>query len=367
MKIVIDARIINSSTGRYVERLLDYLQEIDVKNEYIVLVPSKDLNFWTPKASNFTLKTCEYKNYSFGEQLGFLRYLNKLEADLVHFCMPQQPIFYNKPHVTTVHDMTLLKTYNSDKNWLIFHTKQMVGKFVFKRVGKTSVHVLAPSEFTKQEYAKFAGIPLNKVTVTYEAAGIKDTHAKQYKLPYKQFLLYVGQQSDYKNIKRLSQAHQLLLKKYPELGLVLVGSRNASAKQNEAWAKENDYKNILFTGFVSNEELAWLFKNCSAYVFPSLMEGFGLPGLEAMAYGAPVASSNATCLPEVYGEAAEYFNPLDIEDMANAIENILSSEELKTGLVKKGYLRVKKYSWKKMAQQTHEVYMSALRPKDKNI
>lgn len=367
MKIVIDARIINSSTGRYVERLLDYLQEIDTKNEYTILVPSKDVNFWTPHASNFTLKICDYKNYSFGEQIGFLRYLNKLHADLVHFCMPQQPIFYSKPHITTVHDMTLLKTYNSDKNWLLFHFKQMVGKFVFKRVGKTSAHILAPSEFTKQEYAKFAGIQPKKITVTYEAAGIKDTRAKQYKLPYKKFLLYVGQQSDYKNIKRLIVAHQSLLSENPSLGLVLVGAKNTSAKQNEAWAQKNGYKNILFTGFVSNEELAWLFKNCSAYVFPSLMEGFGLPGLEAMAYGAPVASSNATCLPEVYGDAAEYFNPEDTSDMAGVIKKILEDEKLKVSLVKKGYLQVKKYSWKKMASQTHEVYINTLRSVDKDI
>lgn len=367
MKIAIDARIINSSTGRYVERLLDYLQEIDTKNEYVVLVPSKDLNFWIPKSSNFTLKPCDYKNYSFGEQLGFLHYLNKLGADLVHFCMPQQPIFYTKPHVTTVHDMTLLKTYNSDKNWLIFHAKQLVGKFVFKRVGKTSAHILAPSEFTKKEYAQFANISPKKITVTYEAAGIKDTRAKQYKMPYKKFLLYVGQQSDYKNIKRLVQAHQLLLKKYPDLGLVLVGAKNASAKQNEAWVKENNYKNILFTGFVSNEELAWLFQNCSVYIFPSLMEGFGLPGLEAMAYGAPVASSNATCLPEVYGDAAEYFDPLSIEDMAKSIEKIIDDEALRVALVKKGYLQVKKYSWKKMSKQTHEVYENILRSINKNV
>ncbi len=365
MKIAIDARIINSSTGRYVERLLDYLQDIDTKNEYVVLVPPKDRDFWKPRVKNFIIKTISYDNYSLGEQIGFLRYLNKLDADLVHFCMPQQPIFYNKPHVTTVHDLTLLKTYNSDKNWLVFHLKQFVGKFVFKLVGRTSAHIITPSEYTKQEYMKFAGIPAKKVAVTYEAAGIKDTRAKHYKLPYKKFLLYVGQQSDYKNIKRLIQAHQSLLKKYPDLGLVLVGAKNASAKQNETWTKENGFNNITFTGFVSNEELAWLFKNCRVYVFPSLMEGFGLPGLEAMAYGAPVVSSNATCLPEVYGEAAEYFDPLNIDDIAHSIEKVLTSEKRRVELVKKGYLQVKKYSWRVMAQQTHRVYMHALGLKDK--
>ena len=360
MKIIIDARIINSSTGRYVERLLDYLQEIDRENEYTVLVPTKDINFWIPTARNFTLKPCDYKNYSFSEQIGFLKFLNKLNADLVHFCMPQQPIFYSRPHVTTVHDLTLLQTYNSDKNWLLFHFKQLVGRFVFKRVGKTSAHIITPSKFTKDEYIKLAGISADKVTVTYEAAGINTTTPKKYALPSDNFLLYVGQQSDYKNIKRLVQTHQILLKKHPKLLLVLVGSMNASAKHNKTWVKENGYKNVHFTGFVSNEELAWLFKHCSAYVFPSLMEGFGLPGMEAMAYGAPVASSNATCLPEVYGDAAIYFDPLDADSMAKSITTVLEDKNIRKDLIEKGYAQVKKYSWKKMAEQTHKVYTDVL-------
>jgi glycosyltransferase involved in cell wall biosynthesis len=93
------------------------------------------------------------------------------------------------------------------------------------------------------------------------------------------------------------------------------------------------------------------------------MEGFGLPGLEAMSYGTPVVSSNATCLPEVYGDAAHYFNPTDVNDMARAIDEVIGNDNLRDDLTQKGYRQIKKYSWKRMAEQTHQVYMNALSDK----
>jgi glycosyltransferase involved in cell wall biosynthesis len=143
--------------------------------------------------------------------------------------------------------------------------------------------------------------------------------------------------------------------------LVLVGKKNASALQTEAYFTDQNYKNIVFTGFVADDQLAWLFKNCQAYIFPSLMEGFGLPGLEAMAYGAPVASSNATCLPEVYGKAAHYFTPTNVDSIAHAVEDILSNPTYRNELIANGYERVKTYSWQRMAEQTLAVYMNAIK------
>lgn len=358
--IAIDARIINSSTGRYVERLVTYLQDIDTENEYSILVPEKDKNFWKPRNTNFTVRTVNFDNYSLNEQIGFNNYLKKLNADLVHFCMPQQPVGYKGKKVTTFHDLTLLKTYNSDKNWLIYHTKQKIGKYVFKRVSQENNHIITISQFTKQELQSFFPVPDKAISVIYEASDISTVAPKKYQLPFKKYLLYVGQQSDYKNIKRLGDAHQILLAKYPDLGLVLVGKKNASALINEAYFKNKNYTNILFTDFVSDSQLSWLYSNAQAYVFPSLMEGFGLPGLEAMSYGTPVVSSNATCLPEVYGQAAHYFNPEDTSDIADAIDQVLSSDTLRTQLAKAGYKQIKKYSWKKMAKETHRVYMKVL-------
>jgi glycosyltransferase involved in cell wall biosynthesis len=173
--------------------------------------------------------------------------------------------------------------------------------------------------------------------------------------------MYVGQQSDYKNIKRLGEAHQKLLRKYPDLGLILVGKINASAQINKQYFESKGFKNIHFTDFLPNPQRDWLYQNTAAYVFPSLLEGFGLPGLEAMGYGAPVVSSNATCLPEVYDDAAHYFNPLDTDDMARAIDEVLSDESLRNKLIAEGYKQIAKYSWGRMAKQTHSVYIDAIR------
>jgi len=481
MHIAIDARIISSSTGRYIERLVYYLQEVDTVNQYSILVRSKDINFFKPSAPNFTVKVADFADYSFAEQIGFKKFLDKLAPDLVHFCMPQQPILYKgkhvttvhdlnllktynsdknwhtvnqysilvrskdinffKPsapnftvkvadfadysfaeqigfkkfldklapdlvhfcmpqqpilykgkHVTTVHDLNLLKTYNSDKNWLVFHLKQLVGRYVFKKISKTSSHIIVPSQFTKDEYVAFSGIPEEKVTLAYEAADISTTSPQPYKQPFKDFIMYVGQQSDYKNIKRLGDAHQKLLAKHPDLGLILVGRKNAPVLKNEAYFNEQGYilakhpdlglilvgrknapvlkneayfneqgyKNILFTDFIEDPQRDWLFTKCKAYVFPSLMEGFGLPPLEAMGRGAPVISSSATCLPEINGDAAKYFDPTNVDDMAKTIEEVIYDETLRQDLVKKGFLQIKKYSWRKMARQTHQVYLDAL-------
>lgn len=360
-KIVIDARIINSTTGRYVEKLLHYLQKIDSKNEYVVLIPSKDENYWKPTAKNFSVVFCDIKNYSIKEQTKFNLFLESLKPDLVHFCMPQQPILYKGRTVTTFHDLTLLKTYNDDKNWFKYKTKQQLGKSVFKKAAKNSTQIIVPSEYTKNDLVDFAKIPKSKITVTYEAADIKDTKPAKVTLPFKKFILYVGKQSSYKNIRRLAEAHQKLLKKHPDLGLVLVNQKDKAVLKNESLFKKLGYKNIHFTGRLNDSRLAWLYKNCEAYVFPSLFEGFGLPGLEAMGFQTPIVSSNATCLPEIYGKAAVYFDPLDADDMFNKINKVLTDTKLRSKLATQSKKQFSKYSWEKMAKETLEVYDKALK------
>lgn len=358
--IALDARIISSSTGRYIERLVHYLEQIDRENQYFILVRRKDLGFYRPTNPNFTVVEADFADYSFDEQIGFKKLLETLKPDLVHFCMPQQPIGYKGKSVTTLHDLNLVKTWNSDKNWLIYHAKQTVGRYVFKRIAKINDYIIVPTKFTQEEYIAFSGIPREKTILTYEAADVYPDKLEAYPHPFKQFLLYVGQQSDYKNIRRLGDAHQQLLERHPDLGLILVGKKTAAHLKNEAYFQSKGYKNILFTDFIPDSQRDWLFTRATAYVFPSLMEGFGLPALEAMGYGAPVASSNATCLPEVYGEAALYFDPLSVDDIAAVTERYLTNPELRAQQIELGYKQFKKYSWKRMAEQTLEVYKRAL-------
>jgi len=359
--IVIDARIISSSTGRYVERLITHLQQVDTKNQYTILVREKDRDYWKPSAKNFSVRIADFANYSIPEQICLKKLLDEIKPDLVHFCMPQQPLGYKGKKVTTFHDLTLLKTYNSDKNWLMYHTKQKIGKYVFKQVAKDNDHIITVSNFTKDELQKLVSIPNNKVTTIYEASDVDSTTPERMKLPFKEFILYVGQQSDYKNIKRLGDAHQLLREKHPNLGLVLAGKKNAATAINEEYFTTSGYKDIYFTDFVSDRQLSWLYSSAKAYVFPSLMEGFGLPGLEAMSHNLPVVSSNFTCLPEVYGDAAHYFDPLDTEDIARAVDEVLSDISLQDTLTKNGEARLKHYSWLKMAKETHAIYKKVLK------
>lgn len=359
MHIIIDARIINSSTGTYIKRLLHYLQTVDLVNTYTVLVPTKDIDYWQPTNPNFVVMAADFAQFSFAEQFAFKRFLDRLKPDLVHFCMPQQPIFYRGAHVTTIHDLTQLKTYNSDKNWFVYHFKQIVAFFVFAIVARTSKQVIAPTEYTKHDVMKTLGVSGENITVTYESADTTEGELEPYKHPFKRYILYVGQQSDYKNIKRLGEAHQQLLKRYPDLGLILVGKKNKAIKTNEDYFARQGYTNILFTDFINDSQRDWLYTNTVAYVFPSLLEGFGLPGLEAMGYGAPVVSSNATCLPEVYGDAAHYFDPKDVDAMTAAISDVLGDEILRQALITKGYEQLATYSWERMAKQTHQVYLDA--------
>jgi glycosyltransferase involved in cell wall biosynthesis len=326
-----------------------------------VLIKPKDLEGWQPHNSNFKPVACKYKEFTFAEQLALKRQIKGLKADLVHFPFPQQPVRYRGRVVTTIHDLTTLRFDNPDKNKLVFKLKQQVYKYVMKRVARKSVVVLSGSEFVKDDVVKFAGIDPAKVTVTYEAADpITEVAEPLPALIGKQYLLYVGRPTPHKNLERLIDAFRSLRAQHPELMLVLAGKKDANYQRIETMVNREAIKGVVFTDFVSEGRLRWLYENCAAYVFPSLSEGFGLPGLEAMIQGAPVVSSNATCLPEIYGEAAHYFDPLDTQAMADAINEVLTDKNLRSGLVEKGRAQVAKYSWQKLAEQTLAVYSTAL-------
>jgi glycosyltransferase involved in cell wall biosynthesis len=275
--------------------------------------------------------------------------------------MTQQPILYRGKTVTTIHDLTTARFTNPIKNLVVFKFKQQIYKFVIKRVARKSNEIIVPSKFVKDDVVQFTQVSPNKITVTHEAGDKITVPAQTVKvLDDKRFIMYVGRAQPHKNLNTLVDAFAGLKSEHPDLQLVLVGKIDANYILLKKYVEKKAIKNVVFAGYVSDGELRWLYENTAAYVFPSLSEGFGLPALEALAHGTPVISSRATCLPEIYGDAALYFDPKDPEDIAQKIKIVLEDPKIAQRLHLMGPGQAAKYSWQRTAQQTLEVYKNAL-------
>jgi glycosyltransferase involved in cell wall biosynthesis len=232
-------------------------------------------------------------------------------------------------------------------------------RFMFWWAHKKSSRIIVPSKFVAKELGQYQRFTKKKSVVIYEAADYPlSAKAEKVKGVNKPFIFHIGAPYPHKNIDRLIQVFDSLKKEHPDLQLVLPGKmKNQFKRDFDEWIKASlAKKSIITPGYVSDSQLNWLYQNAEAYILPSVSEGFGLPGLEAMAHGCAVASSDRTCLPEIYGEAAEYFDPFDIASMYRAIDNLVSDEKRRKELIEKGKKQVKKYSWRKMAEQTLDVY-----------
>lgn len=362
-RIVIDARESGTTTGRYLDKLIEHTHRLKPAYEIILLTKPHRVDFFKQIAPTYNVIETPYEEFTFGEQLGFRKQITELNADLVFFPMVQQPVRYQGKVVTTMQDLTTIRFRNPAKNWFVFTAKQQVYKWVNKRVAKKSVAIITPTEFVKQDVVNYCHVDPAKITVTLEAADKITTPAEEIpSILGKRFILSVGRPAANKNLARLVDAFAILAKKNPDLYLVLAGKFNSEYEKLQNYAQNTPYSDrIIFTDFVSDGQLRWLYEHAAVYVFPSLSEGFGLPGLEAMQYSLPVASSNATCLPEVYKDAALYFDPLSAKGMAESINKILTDKKTATNLASNGLQLVKTYSWKRMAEQTLRVFEKALK------
>lgn len=362
--IVIDARIRRASTGRPVARLLEYLQQLDTENQYIILLQPND--DWQPKAGNFRTEVCAYPMFSFNflQQFTLAQQIRRLKPDLVYFTMTgQQPLFYFGRQITLTHDLTMYEYVRAGRLHPAMHWLRMRGyRLLMWSAHRKAKKILVPTNYVKEGLSKFQPFTAKKIVVTYEASepplpvdGQPLTNVRE------PFIFHVGSPFPHKNIERLIQAFEILRKEIPDLQLVLPGKKEFYFEQLErdVISQSSARDSIIVPGFVSDEELKWLYEHARAYVLPSLSEGFGLPGLEAMAHGCPLVSSNATCLPEVYRGAAVYFDPTNVEDMAGKIITVITDDEIRQSLIESGHNQVQNFSWQRMSQQMLEVIKSA--------
>lgn len=178
----------------------------------------------------------------------------------------------------------------------------------------------------------------------------------------KPYFLYIGNAYPHKNLERLMISFNLLHKNYPKYQLVLVGAIDCFYQKIQGLSKVLGLKNrVIFWGKATDQEIDLLYQDAEAYIFPSLSEGFGLPGLEAMKRSCPLLSSSQTCLPEIYGPAALYFNPYNEQEILTAMLEIINHPKLSKKLIQSGLKQVQKYSWEKCARETIENYQEVLR------
>ena len=225
-----------------------------------------------------------------------------------------------------------------------------------------SKKIFAVSEYTKQDILKHFKVPGSKLIVTYESSEeVKEPTGNLNMSEHgidKPYFLYVGNAYPHKNLERLTKVFSGLRSKGLDAQLVLVGKADYfyDRLKKESTAEGRD-DSVIFYGFAEESDLSDLYKNARAYVFPSLYEGFGLPPLEAMRHGTPVVASNASCLPEILGDAATYFDPEDENKMTESMERIFTDSRLREELSKKGFEQVKKFSWRSCAEKTYNQYL----------
>ena len=292
--------------------------------------------------------------------------LNRLlpNAQLFHATEHLLPPLKDIPTVLTVHDLIfyhLPEHHKALNRWYLNATMPLYCR--------RADHIIAVSEATRQDLLNRYHIAPEKITVIYEAADPqfrpqtdqRITAVRQrYNLP-ERYLLYVGTIEPRKNLTRLLRAWERLYTAKQAPPLVIVGKRGWLASDFFAALETSpEHENVLLTGFVHDQDLPAVYAGATAFVFPSLYEGFGLPPVEAMACGAPVACANTSSLPEVVEDAALKFNPKNLEAMTDTLRRVLNDVDLQADLRTRGLRRAAEFSWARTAQQTLEVYEKLL-------
>ncbi|MCX6765964.1 MAG: glycosyltransferase family 1 protein [Candidatus Moranbacteria bacterium] len=371
MRIGIDARFYGSvgkGLGRYTQKLIENLEIIDQENRYFIFLRKENFKEYQPKNKNFQKILADYHWYTFSEQINMPRILKRYDLDIVHFPHFNVPLLFRKKFIITIHDLILLNfptIRGTTLNPLFYWLKFLAYKIVIRSAIKRAKKIIAVSQFTKYDIFKNYRVPEEKIAVTYEAcdsrSSVANPDGKQAPRDYgimKPYILYVGNAYPHKNLEALVLAFKKLNKEEKNLQLVLVGKEDYFYRRLKDFVRKREINNVVFAGFVPDNGLDIVYRNAELYIFPSLYEGFGLPPLEAMARGVPVVSSDHPCMKEVLGNSAYYFDAREPDNIARAIKTLFSSQSLREELMKKGSEQIKKYSWKKMAEETLQIYQS---------
>ncbi|MEI7890799.1 MAG: glycosyltransferase family 1 protein [bacterium] len=385
MKIGIDARsILNPEkgdaigVGHYAYQLIRHLLKIDKENEYVIFfdfrVREKDVKKFAQ--SNVTIKFypfSDYKRYlpgAYSEILGTAT-LQKEKLDVLHSvsAFNRIPMGYVGKTVVTFHDMSMFSIPQ-----YLSAVKRTRNKAIAKMMAKKADKIIAVSNSIKNDIEKFLGGDNEKIEVVY--SGLDGRFFEQSEVEKgkvlgkhditKKYILFLGTLEPSKNIARLLEAFSKFKAQQKrrnngkfEYQLVLAGKRGWLASEYHQIMKDLGLaKDVVFTGYVIGDELVPLFEGAEFFVMPSLYEGFGMTVLEAFATKTPAILSNVSSLPEIAGEAAMFVNPLDTNELTQALGEFANNKELRESYIEKGLAQAAKFDWEKTARETLEIYKS---------
>ncbi len=266
-----------------------------------------------------------------------LYYLNKVDVG----------IGGKTPLIITFHDMI-------PENYFV-NNPRLSGR---KTLSEISTRIVCVSNNTKKELLEYYdNIDPNKVSVVYHGISKPQTDYKAN--IWGEYLLYVGTRNDYKNFLFMVEAIAPLLLKYSDLKLICTG-QSFNKEELSLFSRLKVSKQVVNVGFVEDNVLYSLYKYAKTFIFPSLYEGFGIPILEAFVNECPACLANASCFPEIGGDAAIYFDPRDKDSLLDVVTKVLEDNELANQLRKKGTEKAKEFTWEKSASSMRKCYEQAL-------
>ncbi len=367
MKILLDARFYgleNAGLGRYTINLIEGLAKLDKKNEYVILLRKKYFNgLKLPK--NWKKVLADFRHYSLAEQIRLPRIIAKESPSLMHFLNFNIPVFYQGKFMVTIHDLLMPKHKEAKGTTLpfyLFYPKHVAAKYAMRKAIETATRVIVPSKAVKDEIIQYYKTNGENIEVIYEGVNIKPINHLPLAIGHQPYFLYVGNAYPHKNLDRLVKAVIYLNEVGKKKTLLAIASSrdiftSRLEKQIEGMGAS---KYVKLLGFVPDEDLGVLYKNSLAFVYPSLSEGFGLPGLEAMSAGTISLVSDISVFKEIYQDKALYFNPYKVESIADALTKAIDMDvKERQRRVEEGKEFVKRYSWSKMAKQTLNLYESS--------
>lgn len=296
--------------------------------------------------------------------IGLPLYVRQNKLTLFHGTNYNLPLWNRCPTVVTIHDLSLLLHADTHQEHLVRRARMRLPTMT-----RIATRIITDSESVKREICEHLGVASEKITAVplaprraFRPVGPAEARTARHRLGVEDdFILFVGTLEPRKNLMTLVRAFDELLRTTdlrPQL--VIAGPKGWLTEDLFAHVEQSAHKRIVFTGYVSDEDLCALYSSCLVSIYPSLYEGFGLPPLEAMACGAPVITSRIPVIMETVGTAARLIEPSDVRELTATLVELLTNPGARAQLSASGLQRATEFTWERTAQMTLEVYREAL-------